>query len=54
MKILEETETYKIIEFDDEDLTNDKDIKLMNSCTIRDIPFEFIDEEETQIKIFKL
>ena len=53
MKTIEKTNEYIVIEFDDNDLHEDKDIALMNRCTIRDIPYEFVDEDETILKIWR-
>ena len=53
MKLIEETETYKIIEFNDEDLDADKDLNIINGCIFNDIKYEFVNEHETQIKIWR-
>lgn len=52
-KIIDETQEYVTVEFDDSDLHEDRDIEMMNRCTIRGINFEFIDEDETVLKIYR-
>ena len=53
VKIIDETQEYVTLEFDDSDLHEDRDIEMINNCTIRSIHFEFLDEAETILKIYR-
>lgn len=53
MKIIKENKQYLIIEFDDDDIDNDNDIKFISSLNKRSIKYEFIDENENIIKIYR-
>lgn len=53
MKIINENKKFVIIKFDDDDIDNDNDVKLINSLLKRNVEFKFIDEFENIIKIYR-
>ena len=50
---VEKFENYVVIEFDDDDIDDDVDIKFINKLIKNDVEFEFVDDDENIIKIYQ-
>lgn len=52
MELLKQTDKYKIIAFDSEDIETDKDILFINRLIKSDIKYNYMNESETVLKIW--